>query len=707
MLFADLQTQRRPPKDLPVLDTGSRWTPPAQLPSLKGVKRLGFDTETKDRDLEAMGPGFKRTGDSKAHVVGFSLALDLDGPRMYVPVRHQGGGNLDEGIVKRWCVKELEEFDGELVGAALAYDLKAMRSPQFGINFSKVKKFCDVLVAEPILDEWRRKYDLDSVLKTHLGEGKAYGHVYRVMERYGYKSVKEFKKNLWRHPAWDTGEYAEGDVAELLRCLDVQLAQMDLEDREEGVHLRDVFDLECDLVPILVEMWDRGVRVDLQRVEEIERDLEAERRKWLTELKRIAGSKAELMAPESFIGAIREAGLEPPLTAHKTDPKPSVTKEWLAAHRGVPVVDAIIGGRRVDYIFNTFLKGHIHTHSVNGRIHPTFRQLKGEKTDTGEASGGDDSDQSGTVARFACQTPNLQNIPARDPYLGPLIRSMYVPEEGEDWRSDDLAQIEYRYLVHYAIGRGAEAARRKYNEDHKTDFHVFGGDLLGVDANDEFIRKRVKNTGFCKVYGGGDGKLAITFGCSFEEAVKFSKKYDEELPFVNETAKKATEWALKRGFVVDILGRKQRFPFWERKRKRKDSEGRIIYEPPLSYEEALEVYARIERVDRRTGELTISEPNPHLIQRAWGHKVLNRKLQASAASHMKKWMIKAVKDGVHRVLGPMLITVHDEGNNSVPRTAEGREAAEHFRRCGETCIEGLRVPIQIKAKYGPNWGTCK
>ena len=847
MLFADLPTQTRPLQDFPVLNTGSKWSPPTELPSLKGVKRLGFDTETKDRDLENLGPGFRRSGDSKAYVVGMSLALDNDGPRMYIPVRHTGGGNLDEGIVRRWALSELQEFDGELVGGNLAYDMDAMAAPQFGVTFPNVKRFRDVLIAETILDEWRLSYSLDNVLKARIGEGKAYGHVHRVMERYGYRTEKEFKKNLWRHPASDVGEYAEGDAAQPLLCLDVQLRQMDLEDKDEGVHLHEVFDLESDLIPILVAMRIRGVRVDYARARAIKRELEVERNKHLTILRRLAGQQAEFMAPESFAKCLDDRGLHYPLTP-KTK-KPSITKEWLKANVGDEAVDAISGGRRVGYIIDTFVNGHIFTHSIPesgsdryGRIHPTFKQLKGGgDTDEGNDDG---DDTSGTIARFclsggteimvpggiklieeirpgnliysydddknltiqkvkwagktgfrkicrvdfsrgwmttkkktltknnksvilyitpdheirladgsyrktedlqhgdrvmalsrskvrygeyasiglvvsvedvpglhevydieteiypnfianeicvhnSCKDPNLQNIPARDPYLGPLIRSMFVPEEDEDWQSADAEQIEYRYLVNCAIGRGADEARKKYNEDPKTDFHVMCGNFLGADANDSFIRKRVKNTNFAKVYGGGDRKLAITFGCSEVEAIEFSRTYDRELPFVAETFRKASEWALKRGFIVTILGRKQRFPLWEAKRREKDGDGRYIYVPPMSYEDAAEVYGK------------------QGIKRAWGHKALNRKLQGSGADHMKAWMVKAWKAGVHRVLGPLLTTVHDEGNNSVPRTAESREAAAEFVRCGETCISNLRVPILIKSKTGPNWGSCE
>ncbi len=443
--------------------------------------------------------------------------------------------------------------------------------------------------------------------------------------------------------------------------------------------------------------------MDYARAHAIKRELEAERDKHLSILRRLAGSKAEFMAPESFARALTERGLNVPMTSatHRKDgaalaktrvPKPSITKEWLKANAGDEAVDAIRAGRRVGYIINTFIKGHIFTHSIPksdryGYIHPTFKQLKGgSDVDEGDDDG---DDTSGTIARFACRDPNLQNIPARDPYLGPLIRSIFVPEEDEDWESADASQIEYRYLVNFAVGRGADQARRKYNEDPKTDFHIFGGDVLGVDIrNDEFIRKKINKTGFCTVYGGGNKKIAATAECSLEEATRFSKIYNRELPFVGETFRKSSEWAARRSFVVTVLGRKQRFPFFEPKRRQFDANGNLIYAQPLLYEQAVE----------RWGEHGV---------RCAVRDALSRKLQGSAADHMKAWMVAGTKAGVDRILGPMLTTVHDEGNRSVPRTAEGREAAAEFVRCGEMCIPGLRVPILIKSKRGLNWGACE
>jgi hypothetical protein len=56
----------------------------------------------------------------------------------------------------------------------------------------------------------------------------------------------------------------------------------------------------------------------------------------------------------------------------------------------------------------------------DNKIHPSFRAMKGD--DGGTRSG-----------RFASNKPNLQQVPARDPEIGPLIRSLFIPEQGKQW----------------------------------------------------------------------------------------------------------------------------------------------------------------------------------------------------------------------------------------------------------------------------------
>jgi len=72
---------------------------------------------------------------------------------------------------------------------------------------------------------------------------------------------------------------------------------------------------------------------------------------------------------------------------------------------------------------------------------------------------------------------------------------------------------------------------------------------------------------------------------------------------------------------------------------------------------------------------------------------------------MKKAMVEAWEAGVCRVLGPYLVTVHDELGTSVPRTKEGDDAGKELVRIMENCVK-LRVPVLAESDRGDDWGAC-
>lgn len=634
---------------LPLFAPVSPWRPPNELPRLAGAKRIAIDCETRDEKLQELGPGVRRG----AYIVGLAIGTD-SGFRGYFPVRHEGTSfNLSEEAVKRWARAELNAFRGEIVGANILYDLDFLA--EWGVTFPNVSAIHDVLIAEPLIDEWRRSYSLDEVAKTYVGVGKEQTLLSRAAFEYGWKTEREIKRNIWRLPAEFVGPYAEGDVDLPLRIFPEQLKRLEAEGLEA------VYGLERRLIPVLLAMRRRGIRVDIPKAREVRKRLSAQRDQWLAKVRRIAGPKAEFMAPASFYKALEERGLRFPRTV-KTN-QPSITKAWLKQNESDELVHAVQQGRRLDTTINTFIDGHVFTHSLNGRIFPQFNQLK--------------SDEGGTIARLSSSTPNVQQISARDPELGPLIRSIFVPDNEDKWESIDLSQIEWRYLAHYAIGSGSAEARRKYNEDPNTDFHVLCAEFLGVDTKDEYLRKMTKNSNFCRVYGGGVRKIAETAGITIEEAAKFIETYDRELPFVRATYDKAMKVAEARGYVTTVYGRRQRFSLWE---------PRVERATPLPEAEARKAYG-------------------NLIKRSMTHAALNRVLQGSAADHMKKAMVDVWESGVCDVIGPPLATIHDELCLSRPDTPAGIEAAREVKRIMETAIK-LRVPVLAKAKSGPSWGAC-
>ncbi|QGH72171.1 MAG: DNA polymerase [Caudovirales sp. ctOwN3] len=269
--------------------------------------------------------------------------------------------------------------------------------------------------------------------------------------------------------------------------------------------------------------------------------------------------------------------------------------------------------------------------------------------------------------------PNLQNIPARDEEIGPLVRSLFLPDEGEIVSAQDWSQIEFRLLTHYGVGKGAELARSMYRENPDMDFHTLASEITGVP------RKQAKGISFGLIYGMSRNKLAAELGLSSQEAEQIFGLYHEKLPFVRETYNLAAKRASARGYVKTLLGRRARFNMWE---PAKFGHG----EEPI--------------MDR---ELAVS--NWGQVQRAYSYKALNRVLQGSAADILKMAMVRMVEEGVTGILGVPLMTVHDELVWSVPNTKEGLEAIDEAGRI--MCSFDLKIPLAIDDERGENWGSVK
>lgn len=652
----------------------SDWKPPTELPTLKGrgIKRISFDCETHDEDLLTLGPGTRRG----SYVVGIALGTD-DGYRGYFPVRHEGGGNMDPDKVRAWAKSELNEFDGEVVGAHLLYDLEFMAMPEWGVTFKKAKGFHDILLAEPLIDEWRpHGYSMDDVADYHLNENKRHELLYAWGAANGWSSERQVKSNLWRAHSSFVGPYGEGDVDLPLRIFEKQEQEL------QAQGLQEVYDLERGLIPLLLAMRLRGVPVNVHRAEQVHEQMLTERKRWLEVLRQHARNPAaDFFAVETFAPALVSRGLPVPRTAKKG--KLSVTKPWLEQFRGKDaLVDAVLAGRRVDKVISTYTS-NILNYNIKGRIYAEFPQLKGER--------------GGTIARFSSARPNLQNQPARDEELGPLTRSIFEPEEGEDFERQDESQIEYRLLVDTAAKTtdprtrrpldGAQEALAAYQNDPSTDFHKMAAEMVGVDPEDKILRKRVKNVNFCRVYMGGDDKIASTAGISIEEARTFAREYDKRMPFVRQLGMLAMNVAESTGYVKTLLGRRQRFTLFEQRRLEKGLSKADRKKGMMLYDQAVETYG---------------ENN---IRRAFCHAALNRILQGSAADVLKKALKDTWDSGICDVIGAPLITVHDENDWSVPRTPAAQEAIKEARHIMENTVK-LRVPLKVDYDRGPNWGAC-
>lgn len=660
-LFA-VEESTRPPRlfGLPPSD----WTPPAleDLPQdWSRFRRLSIDVETRDEKIKVLGPGVRRG----AYIVGYSFCPEGGRPR-YVPLRHAGGDNVENpDKALEYLRYQAARYNGEVVGARLDYDLDFME--EAGVKFSPDASMMDVQVAEPLIDENQWSYSLDNILKRHGLEGKDETLLRDAARAY----ETDPKLGIWKLPARYVGPYAEGDVRlplELLKKQEIIL---------ERDALQRVWRQGQQALPILVKMRRRGVRVDFDQLDRVERYTAAAEAQAWGEVQRHTGvaiAVGDGMKVEVVAQALRAVDVEPPKTPTG---KTSITKEWLETVRH-PAAAQVRRARKMAHIRTTFVQS-VKDHNVKGRIHATFNQTRMEDS----AGGGDVGVAFG---RLSCQDPNLQNQPARDPELGPMWRKVYVPDEGGQWASLDFAQQEPGGMLDLAVKSGPgtrfyigerahrsalEMAERK-RRDPKVDYHtmftafVHGEHILLYDKKSKelkVLRDPCKNIFLGICYGSGGAKVCHTIGLptmwktkrngemievAGPEGQAILDKVDAAVPWLRATANALSDAAKARGYVRTPFGRR------------------------LHFEKG------------------------HNGQYDFTYKAMNRAVQGAAAEETLESMILADAAGCY-----IQLQVHDELGMTVVDRAE----AERYARMMEQAMP-KSVPNRVDVEIGPSWGEA-
>ena len=488
------------------------WLPPSSFPDLTVYDRIAVDLETKDPNLTTLGPGWCR---DDGYIIGYAVAAgDFVG---YFPVRHKSG-NLPEKTVVNWLKKQLATPHIEKVMHNCMYDLGWLRWAGIEVQ----GKIIDTMIAAPLLNEHRRYYNLNSLSGEYLGEWKNEKMLRSAADMYGVDP----KAEMWKLDSTFVGRYAEQDASVTLRLWDRLRADL-VSDECTGI-----FDLESSLLPVLLDMKTRGVRVDIDKAERVQKDLKQREDVLLAEIKDLTQVNVEPWVATSIAKAFDAVGL----TYNRTEKTnaPAFTKQFLANHDH-PLAQKILRLREFNKANTTFVET-ILQHSHNGRIHCDFNPLR--------------SEEGGTVTgRFSSSNPNLQQIPARDPEIKAMIRGLFIPEEGCKWGSFDYASQEPRWLAHYCSTlKGAhrhpqiDDVVKMYNEG-EADFHQMVADIAGIS------RKQAKTVNLGIMYGMGRGKLAGVMDITEEEAKELLGQYHDKVPFVKGIADFAMDRAQNVGHI--------------------------------------------------------------------------------------------------------------------------------------------------------------
>lgn len=640
----------------------------SDLPDLHGP--ITVDLENHDPLLKERGSGwpYRKTGQNGGKILGF--AVHADNFHEYLPIGHTEG-NLDPLKVKGWIKSQLKRDEKQpKIFANALYDVGWMAAEGIEIR----GPIHDIMFQAPLLDESRMSYQLDRLGKDYLGVGKDEKLLAEAGKKLGIKNTKKdnVKAHLMRIHPNIVGVYAKQDAGLTRQLWDHFNPLM------EEQQLEQVYQLECDLIPLLIAMRMRGVRVDVAQARIEQAKLVEETSKARDFIKDQTGiTIGSWDNADELSRVFDKLGIKYGRT-EKTD-QPSITAGWLRDLKH-PVADAVLRGRKTSNIRSTFIENAILNLQEDGRIYPNFNPLRRDDDASSGVLGKElKSGTKGALSgRFSSSDPNFQQIPSpeKDPDLGYMVRKLILPEEGDQFHVMDYSSQEPRLIVHFAEVTGCRKADEmadRFRSNPDTDLHDETRAMVArkiAEWADKKFRKPAKTINLGVAYGMGGGKLAFQLGMEYFEAsfkkmqngkeieFKYLKPgpeaqelmaiFDEEAPFIRQLANKAQAAVKQKGYIKTPTGRRFRFP--------KEDNGRYMFL----------------------------------------NKALNRLIQGTAADMTKTALRELWREGI-LPLG----TVHDE----IDITTSDPKVVARTKEIMETCFP-INIPIRVDVGSGANWGDA-
>ena len=656
---------------------------------LTDIEIAAVDLETWDPDLKTKGSGAITSDGKNSYVVGIAIATRKQ--TLYFPIRHKyKSQQIDPKLTWRVLNKKLFQNPNiKKVFHNAMYDVCWIRA-ETGLMPRGL--LLDTMVAASLIDENRLRYSLDSLAKDYLQETKYKYDLKEKSEASPY-FITDPMSNMHKLPYELVKDYAEQDVNLTLKLWNLFegkiKAPLYTNDKGEVKSLSNIFNLETDLFPCLVEMRFKGVRIDVEKAKQVGIKLKKRSDNIIKIIKKRTGIKIDMWAAASIKKLLDKLKIKD----YEETPKskmPQLPKDYLQTHEN-RFLRFIAKARECDKAQNAFIEGllkYVH----KGRIHAEINQIRSEFKGT-------------VTGRFSMSNPNLQQIPAKG-LIGKKMRELFLPEEGYQWGSFDYSQQEPRLVVHYALKNklpGADILGDAYNKDPATDFHKIVAEMAGI------TRTTAKTINLGLFYGMGKLKLAAQLNLDKDEARKLFNNYHSKVPFVRNLSQGLQDFGVKTQLIYTLEDRFCRFNKWEPKDKKWNNKKRMFTitrkEGEEWIEKAVPILTREEAEKDYHSERakSIEASDPQLLefegryQPAFTYKALNKLIQGSAADTIKKAMVLLFKAGII----PQ-IQIHDELCISI----KNKEEAVKVKNIMENAVR-LAVPNKVDYAVGLNWGNIK
>ncbi|QDV68764.1 DNA polymerase I [Rosistilla carotiformis] len=579
----------------------------ALVEKLLAQKRICFDTETtglNPREVEPLGLSFS-FADNEAYYVVFPTS-----PEETKTVLEQFRPVFENEAIEK-------------VGHNLKYDITLLKWQGIEVRGA----LFDTMLAHS-MKEPEMRHGLDYLAKLYLG----YTPI-PTSDLIGPKGPEQ--KNMRDVPLEQLAQYACEDADVTWRINDVIRA--DIENR--GVS-QVCYEVECPLIPVLVDMEFEGIRLDVDSLAVYSKHLEGEIADLTARIHSAAGREFNIDSPKQ-LGVVLYEDLQIDDKPKKTATGQYSTREseLLRLSGRHEIVQDILDYRSAVKLKNTYVD------QLPAAVNPQTGRLHTHYSQTWTATG-----------RMQSNDPNLQTIPIRKA-RGKEIRAAFVPRD-DDYLilSADYSQIELRIMAELSQDAGMIEAFTSGEDIHTvTASKVYKVDLADVTRE---MRDKAKTVNFGILYGISAFGLQQRLNIPRGEASALIDNYFEKYPGVQTYIDATIAFAKEHGYVVTKTGRRR--------------------------------YLR-----------DITSRN-HSARTASERLAMNSPIQGTAADMLKLAMIKvhaALKAADMKT--KMLLTVHDEIVFDLHKS-EQESAVPLIEEAMRTAFP-MSVPIVVETGVGKNW----
>ncbi|MEX2513313.1 MAG: DNA polymerase I [Cyclobacteriaceae bacterium] len=470
-------------------------------------EEISFDTETT-----SINP-------NEAELVGISFAY-IPGEAYYIPLI----SSEREAILK---VLEILQpiFEAEhivKIGQNVKYDMLVLKN--YGMEVKG--GLYDTMLAHYLIEP-EGKHSMDWMSQQYLN----YKPV-SIESLIGKKG-----KNQGNMRDVDTDkivEYAAED-ADITLLLKQKLDPIIKENKLEKL----LHEVENPLIRVLAEMEFEGVKINIDSLAELSKELESESRELEIKVYEMAGERFNLSSPKQ-LGEILFNKLQLDPKAKKTKTGQYATGEEVLSRLALEhgIAQAILDYRQMVKLKSTYVDAlPTMINPKTGRVHTTYNQFVA------------------ATGRLSSINPNLQNIPIRTE-RGREIRKAFVPRnENHIILAADYSQIELRIMAAFSNDSSMIEAFSKGRDIHATTAaKIFQVPLEEVTSD---MRRKAKTANFGIIYGISAFGLSQRLKISRGEAKEIIDAYFKEFPAVKVYMDECIEKARKNEFVETILGRRR------------------------------------------------------------------------------------------------------------------------------------------------------